>query len=251
MKRFATTLSLFLAALALSVAPTLSFAVESEPAENAGDLNIDYVTQSTSTLPSAVQTLSVVYDNSTAASATLLAFSSTDLASTWGDELFTTAQGTLSNFIFSVYNSGSSLGPLLTANCAISFFDGTTFAPLGGFTTNVNFGTGLNAGFFSTITVSSLDVLGILLTNTDIIVTQQVLSKTGTANRLGFVSRNAPTVGSSTTSFFASSATVGGGVAGWYTSASGPVNAIYRVTVADLPVPAKTSSWGRIKSLYR
>lgn len=246
MKRFATTLSLFLAALALSLAPSLALAISVEPADRAEDVTVDYVTQQPVT-PSSVAVSQVVFDNT--AGTTLTAFSSTDLASIWGDELFTTQQGTLSGFKFSIFNSGSSAGTLTSANVSIQFYDGGTFASLGGFSTTVTFSTPLAKGTYSVINVTSLDALSILLTNTDIIVTQKVNSKTGAASRLGFVSATPIAIGSSDVDFYASSTTIG--PAGWYTSGTTSVTPIYQVTAADLPVPTNSTTWGRIKTLYR
>ncbi|MBI5169571.1 MAG: hypothetical protein HZA61_08795 [Candidatus Eisenbacteria bacterium] len=245
MRKIATTLRLAVAMLALSVAVASAQALVSEPAQLAGEIDIDLMSRPQIT-PNSTAFAGVVYDNSTSAANT--GFSSTSLTSIWGDELFTTNAGILSGLKFTIFNSGSSLGSLLTANCAISFYDGATAAYLGGFTTNVNFGTGLAKGFYSFVNVTGLDVLAITLGTTDVIVTQQVTSKTGTANRLGFVSLDPPTVGSSDPDFYANSATVG--AAGWYTL-SVPANLGYQVTVANLPVPSQKSTWGRLKSLYR
>lgn len=92
---------------------------------------------------------------------------------------------------------------------------------------NVNFGAGLNPGFFSTINVSALDPLLINLNVTDILVLQRVVAKTGTASRLGIASKNPPTVGSS------------------------PANPIYQVGVSPPPVSTVCKSWSQLKKLYR
>ena len=191
----------------------------------------------------------IIYDNSTAP--VLFAFSSTDLAARWGDELFTTSAGILSSHKIAVFNSGSSLGPLLTANIGVDFFDAITAAPLGGYTTTVNFGAGLNPGFFSTITITPLDPLNIFLNTTDIIVIQRVISRTGTASRLGIVLPGPPTVGSSPATMYIQASTVGGGVAGFYTIASGPANPLHQIGVNPPPVGARNSTWGQLKQLYR
>ncbi len=245
MRKIATTLRLTVAMLALSVAVASAQALVSEIVQPAGEIDVDFMGR-THITPNSTSFAGVVYDNT--ASTANTGFSSTSLTSVWGDELFTTNPGILSGFKFTVFNSGSSLGNLLTATCAISFYDGATAAYLGGFTTNVNFGTGLAKGFYSFVNVTGLDVLAITLNTTDVIVTQQITAKTGTANRLGFVSLDPPTVGSSDPDFYANSATVG--AAGWYTL-SVNANLGYQVTVADLPVPAQKSTWGRLKSLYR
>jgi hypothetical protein len=122
---------------------------------------------------------------------------------------------------------------------------------LGSFNTNVNFGAGLPAGFYSLITVTNLDPLVINLNVTDIVVIQSVASKTGAANRLGIASLNPPTVGSSPNDMYISSLTVGGGVPGFYSFQNGPANPGYQIQVALPPVGTHPTSWGRVKKLYR
>ncbi len=198
---------------------------------------------------SATNAVTIVYDNTT--SPVLFGLSSTDLTSTFGDELFLTSTGLLSSHKFGVFNGSPAANSLLTATFQIGFFDAITSASLGGYTVNVNFGAGLPGGSFSTITVSPLDPLLLLITSTDVIVTQKVIARTGTATRLGFVSRTPATVGSSPGFFFAQSATIGGGVAGFYNSASGAADLIHQVGLNPPPVGAKSTTWSRVKSLYR
>ena len=45
--------------------------------------------------------------------------------------------------------------------------------------------------------------------------------------------------------------TVGGGVAGFYTIASGPANPLHQIGVNPPPVGARNSTWGQLKQLYR
>jgi hypothetical protein len=193
----------------------------------------------------------VVYDNST--STALYAVSSTDLNSTWGDRCTTTGTGILNEHIFSLFNSGSSGGgPLLTATVQVTFFDAVTTLSLGGYSTNINFGVGgLPTGFFATVTVPNLDPLLINLNVTDIIMTQKVTAKTGTANRLGIVSFDPPTVGSSAASMYISSATIGGGVPGFYTFSNGPANPGYKVTVTTPTVGVEPATWSAMKGLFQ
>ena len=106
-----------------------------------------------------------------------------------GDELFLTATGLLSTHKFGLFNGSPAANSLLTATIQLSFFDAVTAAPLGAYNGTVSFGAGLPGGSFSTITVTNLDPLLINLTTTDIIVLQKVIARTGTATRLGFVSR--------------------------------------------------------------
>jgi hypothetical protein len=133
---------------------------------------------------------------------------------------------------------------------AVDFYDGVSALLIGGYTTNVNFDAGLPIGFYSLVTVPSLDPLLINLP-TNVIVLQTVLGKTGAANRLGVVSLDPVTVGSSPTSMYIASSTIGGGVPGFYTFATGPANAGYQVAIAQPPVGTKSNTWGQLKKLYR
>ena len=197
---------------------------------------------------SATNALTTVYDNASATA--LFGVVSTDLASTWGDELFTTGTGLLSTHKFTIFNAATNAGSLLTATVALSFFDAVTSAPLGGYSGTINFGGGLPAGSFSLITATALDPLLIGITTTDIVVTQQITAHTGATNRLGIVSMGPVLVGSSPASMYISSSTVGGGVPGFYNSSSGPANPGYFVAVNPPPVGTLSSSWGSLKKLY-
>src|SRR5262249_63113 len=106
-------------------------------------------------VPENTNVLSIVYDNT--ASAPNFGFTSPDLAASFGDELLTTGTGLLSQNKFTLFNSGSSAGALLTATVGVSFFDAVTSTFLGGYSTNLNFGAGLAAGNFTLITVTGLD----------------------------------------------------------------------------------------------
>jgi hypothetical protein len=190
--------------------------------------------------------LTTVYDNT--ASAPNFGFSSTDLASTWGDELFLTGSGILQSHKFTIFNTGGG-GNLLTATVGVSFFNAITSAPLGSYSTSINFGAGLPSGSFSTVTVSGIAPALINLNVADIIVTQQVLALTGTPARLGIASQNPPTVGTSPATMFINSSTVG--PAGFYTIGASPANPGYQVNVDVVAVPTRGTSWGRVKGLYR
>ena len=198
--------------------------------------------------PSATAVLTTIYDS--ASSTANFGFSSTDLASQWGDECFTIGTGLLSTHKFSLFNAGSSAGNLLTATVAVSFFDAVTSAPLGSYSTNVNFGAGLPAGFFSIVTVTGLDPLLIVLNTTDMITIQQVTAKTGPANRLGIASLNPVLVGSSPSTMYINSSTVG--PPGFYNIGNPPVpaNPGYFIAVNPPPVSTHSSTWGRLKNLY-
>lgn len=196
--------------------------------------------------PRGTQLNTLIYDNTTATTA--LAFSSTDLTMTWGDECLTTGTGTLSAFKWSVFNSGSSAGTLTGASFNLGFYDLVGAVNLGGYSGSITFSTALGKGFYSVITSTNLDALNINLSSTDLLVTQKVASKTGTASRLGIVSLSPVTVGSSPDYFYESGAAT---TAGYYTSASGSVQVIYSIEVAPPPVGTKHGSWSQIKKLYR
>ncbi len=186
----------------------------------------------------------VVYDNTSQSVA--FGFSSTDLNSTFGDQLQLASAGTLDSCSFSIFNSGSSAGALLTATVRIKFYDNTTpYAGtgalsgnplLGSIDFNVNFGTGLNAGFFSIVSSGpGLSGLGINLTS-NVVMTQQVVARTGAASRLGIAATNiAPAVGNSPgTYMYVNSTTVG--AEGYYNIGTNAMaNPFYQVGIVPEP----------------
>jgi hypothetical protein len=196
-----------------------------------------------------VDVTSVVYDNT--ASPAIYAVSSTDLAAIWGDRMLTTGTGVLNAFTMSIFNSGSSAGPLLTAQVQVLFYDAVTSGFLGGFNGNINFGAGLNPGFYSLATFSNLDVLAINLGVTDIVVTQTITSFTGTGNRFGIASLDPVTVGSSATSMYIQASTVNGGTPGFYTFGNGPANPGYQIVVTVQTVGVESGTWSGVKELFR
>lgn len=198
---------------------------------------------------SSTNAIAIVYDNTL--SAANFGISSTDLSAVWGDELFATGTGLLSSQRLSLYNPGTSAGPVLTATLGVTILDAGTSALLGGYSVSVNFGAGLNPGSYSLVTVTGIDPLLINLTTTDLVVLQRVVSFTGTANRLGIASLNPPTVGSSPGTMYITASTVGGGSAGFYTIATGPANPAYQIGVIPPPVGTVSRSWGELKKLYR
>jgi|SRR5262245_2958350 len=200
---------------------------------------------------SATNAIVIVYDNTP--SPANFGFSSTDLAADWGDRLLLTGTGLVSSHAFTIFNTGTSAGNLLTAQVGVDFFDTASSIFLGGYTTNVNFGAGLPPGFYSIVTVPGLDPLGINIPNPDIIVIQTVLGKTGAANRLGIASLNPITVGSSPITMYIAAATVNGGIPGFYTINNPPIpaNPGYQVGLAEPPVGVTSKSWGSLKKLYR
>ena len=245
MQKFATTLRLTIALLALGASMAFAQVLVPESLEHGQDVEISMFGEQGRT-PHSVNVAGIVYDNT--ASPAVGAFSSTSLASVWGDELLMISGGILSQHKLAIYNSSSSLGALLTANIQVSFYDGATATFIGSYTSSINFGTGLAKGSYSILTITGIDALNYNLP-ADVIVLQTITSKTGMANRLGFVSLDPPTVGSSDIDFYANSTTVG--AAGWYTLSGINTNLAHQITVLSPPVPTKTSSWGRIKSLYR
>ena len=183
---------------------------------------------------------SIVYDNTS--SSTSLAFSSTDLTMTWGDECTLSGTGILDSFKFSVFNSGNSAGTLTGATFRLTFTRLSDSAVLGSYDGSVTFTTALGKGFYSVITSTGLASNNINLSTTGpILVTQQVIAKTGSASRLGVVSLNPVTVGSSPNYFYESGATT---TPGWYTSASGPVNLVYQIGVNAVPAPGAAALVG-------
>lgn len=185
-----------------------------------------------------------VFTNLQAGFAANAAFSSTDLQAVFGDQLAMTGTGRLQEFSFTLFNSGTSAGVLNSAVVAINFFRVSDGSLISGF--NVNTGAiNLGTGFFTTLNVTDLDGLDINLDTTDVIVTQSIVSLTGAANRLGLVSANPVTIGSSVPQLYISASTVGGGVPGFYniTSGGAPIafNAGYQVVV---PTPASAALLG-------
>lgn len=209
--------------------------------QNAGTQTIDL---NGNVLSSARGATTTVFSNLQTGYAADRAFSSTDLTAVFGDELTMTGTGRLQEFSFTIFNSGTSAGALTSAQMQIQFYRASDGSSIGGF--NVNTGTlNLNAGFFTALNVTGLDALNINLDTTDIIVTQTILSRVGTASRLGLVSTTPTSVGSSVDQLYIDAADVGGGVGGFYniTSAGVPVafKAGYQVVV---PAPGAFALMG-------
>ena len=252
MKRFYPLAMLTLAALsaaAVATAAPVSMLPEAG-ARYAGHYTINVVTGATSfqAAPASAQVLGDVYDNVHPPAVAQFGFSSTDLTAIFGDRVTTTGGGLLDQNDFSVYNSGTSAGNLETASFVISFYDGASMAFLGGYVTPV-IGMGpLPPGYYVFASFTGISALSINLPTTDILVTQQVMDHTGTANRLGIVSLDPPGVGSSGPSFYVNASTVG--PAGYYNINGYNANPGYRINVTNA-TPARTSTWGMIKALYR
>jgi len=246
--KLATRVTLLTATLAMLAAGSALAQISGEPADRGADAIGTADLHGRVAPPANTAALTTVYTNT--ASAPNFGFSSTDLTSIWGDELLTTGTGLLSSHQFTVFNSGSSAGTLVSAQVGVSFYDAVTSNFLGGYSTNVTFGP-LPQGFYTIVTVPNLDPLNIMLTSTDIVVTQQILSKTGSANRLGIASLNPPTVGSSPNTMYINSSTVG--PAGFYNIGNPPMpaNPGYQVDLAPPPVPTTHTTWGTIQRLYK
>ena len=189
-----------------------------------------------------------VYNNTNPQAPAISGFSSTDLASVFGDRVTTTGTGILQENDFTIFNSGSSAGTLATVAFNIALFDGTTSANLASYFT-APITLNLPAGFFTIITITGLSALNANINTTDVVITQQVRSKTGAANRLGVAFLDPPTIGSSTNTFYISNSTT---PAGFYNVGNPPINANpgYRINVTQ-PVPTHPTTWGSIKANYK
>lgn len=152
--------------------------------------------------------------------------------------------GVLNTISWSVYNSGSSAGSMLTATSTLRFYDNTvaytggsltaTHALLGAINFNLNFGTGLLPGYYTSFTSSDLSAFNIVLPK-NVFVTQQFTQTAGTSTRNGVVgSGTAPTVGTNPNGAFYMSGT--GITEGLYT-VGGAGNLYYEVKVTPQAVP--------------
>lgn len=194
----------------------------------------------------------IVYDNLAAPSAVAAATSNALTTTTWGDQVTLAQGGVLDSFGFAIFNStaGGNTGNLLIANVQIRFYDltGGAYASgdlaatkplLGGFDGLVNFGTGLNAGFFSSINFTGLGFLGLTLP-TNVMVTQQVVSFTGTTNRLGVVSFTTDNVGTSIGNSFYRKDAASEGLIGF----AAPTSNRLAMSVGLVPEPASMAALG-------
>lgn len=221
-------------AAALAVAAgAASASIQGETAQFAGFYTVDYRTGVTTFSDASNSTrATTIYSNT--ASAPNFGVSSTDLNSTWGDRVTTTGTGgPVTSQQYTIFNSGSSLGSLLTATVDLLYFNGATNTFINGFAGTINFGTGLAAGFFSIVTFTGLDGLNMNLPTTDIIMTQKVTAKTGLASRLGIASLNPVNIGSSGPEMYIDSTTIG--PAGYYTFSNGPAQPGYQIDLVPAP----------------
>jgi hypothetical protein len=228
-----------------------SMAQETEEGIYAGHIYVDFGTGLRYTPKGGyvTQLAGDVYNNTNPTPPVVGGVSSTDLNARWGDRVTTTGTGILQENDFTIFNSGSSAGPLLTAVVNIALFDAVTSGLLGSYNVNANFGPGgLPAGFFTILTVTGLGGLSINVPVTDVIMLQQVGARTGTASRLGVAALNPPSIGSSANTMYINATTIG--PAGFYTPfAAGSSPAVAINLNALVPAPAATS-WGAIKANY-
>jgi len=196
----------------------------------------------------------LVYDNIEAPSAVSAGTSDAETNAIWGDQVTLINTGKLSSFKHGIFNSttGGNTGTLLTANVTYKFYNlgntpyagGALSAPLlGQFNGTINFGAGLNAGFFTIVSFTNLDSLNINLTNANIMITQQVTSFTGTTNRLGIVTYTTDNVGASYggNSWYKKNSTS----EGLFAFAAPTSNKIaYQIGVNAVPEPASIAALG-------
>ena len=134
---------------------------------------------------------------------------STDLTRIVGDDLNLSSGGILTRLQWTVNNSASGVGPILTMNTTIKIYDNTTPYTggvlanplLASITFGINFGTGLNPGFYSTVTSGNLGAFNITLPS-KILITQQNTQLTGSSTRYGVMLFNVPSPGTSNTSTY-------------------------------------------------
>ncbi len=226
------------AALVAAMAGVASAEISTEAATFGGYVNVDFATGETTYSDTHNSTRAFTMYSNTASPANF-GVSSTDLTSTWGDECIGVAYGgPLTGMQYTVFNSGSSLGSLMTATVQVNYYRASDGSPIGAWLGNINFGTGLAKGFYSVVTFSGLDGLGINFNTNDLIVTQKVTAKTGLASRLGIVSMNPVNIGSSFDDMYIASSTIG---TGWFTFSNGPAQTGYQI---DIPAPGAASLLG-------
>lgn len=182
------------------------------------------------------------YDNTTTAVAA--GFSSTDLAADYGDTLnlagWTPYKGVVQDNVISFFNSGSSAGAVFSATFGIDFYRASNGSFIGGYTTaSVSFGTGLSPGFFTTISITGLESLGINLDEGSVYMIQSMLTKVGPATRTGVAIGGVPTIGTSPNTMYVNATTVG--PAGFYTIGTTSGNPFYKVV---LPAPGAMALLG-------
>lgn len=160
----------------------------------------------------------------------------------FGDALNLTQGGQLSTVVFSIYNStsGGNTGSILTGTELLDFYNNT--APyaggslsgsdplIGSASFTVNFGTGLAAGSYTTV---SIDLTSLNITvPQNIFITQQFTETSGTSLRNGVVLFGNPTTGSSPANVYLNSSATAEGL---YTFTSNPNQFGYTINVVPEP----------------
>lgn len=160
----------------------------------------------------------------------------------FGDSMTLSQAGHLSFFGCSVYNSssGGNTGSILTGSMTVNFYDNTVLYSggflagsdplLGSATFILNFGTGLQPGFYTTISIDLIS-LNINLPQ-NVLITQQFTETTGTSTRNGIILFNNPTIGSSPSTVYISST---GTTEGLYTFTGNPGQFGFHVEVVPEP----------------
>ncbi|HQR08178.1 MAG TPA: PEP-CTERM sorting domain-containing protein [Gemmatales bacterium] len=193
----------------------------------------------------------LVYDNLASPSTATAGSSVTDLAAIWGDRVSATQVGWLNQVQCTIFNSSTgNTNPILTTTLIMSLFpaatfDATNFAnntPFLSFNVNVNFGTGLAAGFFSVLTIDTSS-LNFFLPTTNIMIAQQLSNITGGSTRAGVAFFSTDNVGSqyAANDNHYRSSTIN--ASGYYTIGTGNNRIGYSLSVA-VPEPATYALMG-------
>ena len=222
------------------------------PANDAGLLNYNYSTgvQTQSGL-SPAGSGTIVYDNTTSSvGGTAVAnsgLSATDTTATYGGECDTVgAGGTLTSMYSSIYNTSTSGGTIKSFTENVAIYDLTTSTLLGSaFSVSYSFASPyLPKGYFSQLSITGLDSLGIVLSANESVVvltsfTNVVLSS-GTASKtyLSVVSAIPPAVGAAPGTVYISDGTKT--AAGFYSVGSPAItfDPIFQLAVAPAPASA-------------
>jgi len=225
---------------------------EIESATFSGEITYDYATWQV--VPNASDRAYPlgIYNNLDAPAAANAGISSTALTSIWGDDIVTTDTGMLNDVSFTVFNSPSSAGALLTATVAMDFYRTSDLSFIGSFVSApISFGAGLPPGFYSVVSITGLETELIDLDVTGLTVLQTVTSTTGPASRLGVVSFAPVVEGSSPGYMYIDSPTIG--PAGYYNLGAGgvpPANPGYRIFVPE-PTSLALLAFGGLVALRR
>ena len=173
-----------------------------------------------------------VYSNLSPPGTVNVVFGLLELDTVYGDQLVTTDTGTINEIALTVYNSDSGNGlPIVTMNVEVTVRRDADNSLLGQFSADVDFGAGLNPGFYAVVTFTNLDTLATpIVTDTIAIrVEQQRISHTGGSNRMGVACLVPVEIGSSPDTMLFNGAVFG---LPW------PLNPGYRVSViAESPCP--------------